>query len=331
MARRLTLGLVGGVVALLGLLGLSACRTLSKEEVERVLLDLPKNAALREHGLERLTVDGPDGALEFTFAHVPAAGPTQGPPLVLVHGTPSSVFTWTDLVFGRDDFGGIAGERDVYLLDVVGHGVTRTEGGPHSFQRCADWIVTFLEARGLSGVAVAGNSYGGEFVWRAALDRPDLISHVVLLDSAGYQRADDEWLPEEVAMRENGLAKIGYVLNSKERIRGALEPHFATVTDDQVAEIHAICDNEDNWHAMVDLARDENGTRQDELTTLEQPTLLLWGERDVAYPVERFARQFERDIPRARLHVIPDCGHYPQEERPRAVAEQIRAFLRDRH
>ena len=78
---------------------------------------------------------------------------------------------------------------------------------------------------------------------------------------------------------------------------------------------------------MVDLARDEEGTRSPELTSLTQPTLLLWGAEDEAYGVERFARLFERDIPNARLIVIEGSGHYPQESRPADVARHLREFL----
>jgi len=79
--------------------------------------------------------------------------------------------------------------------------------------------------------------------------------------------------------------------------------------------------------AMVELARDENGSRAGELEQLTQPTLLLWGARDIAYPPERFAALFERDIPAARLELIEGSGHYPQEERPDAVVKALESFL----
>lgn len=335
--RSITVAAASGVVAVLSFLGLGACTSTPKEEIEAALLGLPKNAALRAHGLQRrpMTVEltGETVEAELTYVHVPPRVPVSEPlpPVVLVHGTPSSLFTWAPLAFGQGDFGGLVDalpERDLYLLDVVGHGVTRTEAPPYSFQRCADWVAGALHGLGLRDVVLVGNSYGGEFVWRAALDHPDRIGRVVLLDSSGYPRADDEWLPEEEAMRGMSLAYVGWVLNSRDRIRTALAPHFPDgVSDDQVEEIHLVCDNADSWHAMVDLARDEEGTRSGELKALAQPTLLLWGAEDVAYGVERFARLFERDIPDARLVVIAGSGHYPHESRPADVAREIAAFL----
>ena len=52
------------------------------------------------------------------------------------------------------------------------------------------------------------------------------------------------------------------------------------------------------------------------LGAFETPTLLIWGEREIAYPLETFGRRFEADLPNSALRVLPEVGHYPQEERP---------------
>ena len=84
-----------------------------------------------------------------------------------------------------------------------------------------------------------------------------------------------------------------------------------------------------NWRAMVALCRDENGNRQSDLGQVGQPTLLLWGAEDIAYPVDRFAKAFEEAIPDARLAVIEGAGHYPFEERPAETAAALLAFLEE--
>jgi pimeloyl-ACP methyl ester carboxylesterase len=315
--------------------GLLACSSMDKSRIEGELLALAKNAPVAALGLERRTLEveleGERHQVEAVFYRAPRPvdrPPGPRPTVVLVHGTPSSLFSWTEVVFGGEGFEGLAATCDVVALDVIGHGVTPTRAPPYSFQRCADYVAGVLRGLGLEDVCLVGQSYGGEFVWRAALDHPELISRVVLIDSAGYPRRDDEWLPEEVKMREWWIARWGYVLNSRERILEALQPHFAEpVSADRRDEIYLCCANADSWRAMVDLARDENGTRSDELKTLRQPTLLLWGARDIAYKPERFAVLFERDLPDARLVLIEGSGHYPQEEQPAAVVDAIVSFV----
>ena len=49
---------------------------------------------------------------------------------------------------------------------------------------------------------------------------------------------------------------------------------------------------------MVDLARDENGEREHELSQLEPPTLLLWGADDIAYTLDHYAQRFADEIRR---------------------------------
>jgi pimeloyl-ACP methyl ester carboxylesterase len=314
----LLVGLAGG--AALG------CRAMDKSEIGARLLALPKNAPVAALGLQRnpmtLTVDGQARQVELVRYG------TGTPRIVFVHGTPGSLFTWSELVFGRDGGRGLAEDFGVLALDVVGHGVQPDALDPLTFQRAADYVGAALEALDLRDVCLVGHSYGGEFAWRAALDHPERVRELVLIDSAGYPRRDDEWLPEEVKMREWSIATWGWIFNSRERVRSALQPHFAEpVGDERLEEMFLCCNHRGNWRAMVQLARDENGTRAGELADLRARTLLVWGERDLAYGVERFARQFERDIPAARLEVVPGAGHYPHEERPDEVARLMREFL----
>ena len=263
---------------------LAACSSLPKEEIERQLMALPKNHAAAALGYSTLdasiSLAGKSRPVKFNWLR---AGTPGKPRLLLIHGTPGTALTWSELIFGAPGFEGLASDFDIYALEVIGHGGARTELSEYSFQICADYIRAFLDTLDLRDVCIVGQSYGGEFAWRAALDTPQRISRVVLVDSAGMPRNDDEWLPEEVKLRNWPGASLGYLLNSRERIRGALQPHFQTaVADERVEEMFLNCENADNWGAVVDLARDENGTRSLELSKLTQPTLLVWGELDIA-------------------------------------------------
>jgi pimeloyl-ACP methyl ester carboxylesterase len=336
MLRKSALILLAVLCSLgIGLFALLATGTLDKATIEARLLALDKNAAVRAAGLERRRFTFADAAgegsvaAELTYLHVPAApGAAAAPPIVLIHPTPHALTTWSELVFGGPGFAGLGGEFEVYALDVIGHGTTRTEAGPYSFQRCADWIAAALDALGLREVVLVGQSYGGEFAWRVAVDRPDLCAKLVLIDSSGLPRGDDEWLPEEVDMREMGLAPYGYVLNSVDRVRTALQPHFRDpVDEDRAREVFLVCESPDNWRAMIDLVRDENGSRAADLARIARPTLVLWGQDDIALGLERHGRRLAAAIPGATLEVLPACGHYPQEERPALVADALRRFV----
>ena len=305
---------------------------MGKQSLETKLLELPKNERARNIGLSRKTIEanlhGTPESFELTYLFVPAQNKSpKGPPVVLVHGTPATLFTWVPTIFGSEGQPGLAADRDVYAIEVIGHGLARGDGRPYTFEACALFVEAAIRGLGLDSVYLVGNSYGGEFVWRAALNAPELVASMAIMHASGYARKDGEWLPEEEVMRDNWLAKIGWMINSKKRVRKALEPHFAGVPEDRDTEIFLVCENAHNWKAMVDLVRDENGERQTELSNLQTPSLVLWGAREIAYPLETYGKRFAQDLPQSTLVVLPDCGHYPQEERPNAVAQALDSFF----
>ncbi len=331
--------LTGAVGLVLSGVVISGCGSMAVEEVREQTLSLPKNARLQEH-LRTGTTDAgePWMAAELLRAAPEAApaaagGAERAPvergarsPIVLVHGTPDGMGAWTRVLFGED---GIAGQEDIYTVEVLGHGMLGVEEGEVTFQRCADHVAGTLRALGLEGVTLVGNSYGGEFCWRAALDHPDLIAKVVLIDSSGLPRTREQFLSEEVKMREWSVARLGYLANSEPRVASALDPHFDGGADPgRVREVFLALQNRGNWNAMIDLVRDENGARAMELVGLGAPTLLIWGELDQAYPPDTFGATFAERIPSARLVVVEGAGHYPHEQAPATVAREILSFHR---
>jgi pimeloyl-ACP methyl ester carboxylesterase len=263
---------------------------------------------------------------------------------VLVHNTPSTLYSWVEMIYGTPPTGhpnsddsatggstgqvspGLAESRDVYAIEVIGHGIAPGDAGPYSFERCALFVEAAIRALGLEGVHLVGSSYGGEFAWRTALNAPELIASLVLLDSSGYPRRDGDWLSEEVLMRENSLATHAWVLNSRERVRSALEPHFQPIPPNRVDEFFLVCENAHNWSAMIDLVVDENGMRADEIPNIQAPTLVVWGAQDIAYGLDYYGKRFANEIKDAELFVVQDSGHYPHEQKPAVVIEQLARF-----
>jgi len=308
---------------------------MTKPELEQRLRQLGKNESLGELGRTTFVADLGQGPrdLELVYHRAPALNGVDAIPVVLVHNTPSTLFSWTELIYGGLESSGDAGfvglnaGRDVFAIEVIGHGIAPGDVAPCSFESCALFVSAAIRALGLERVHLVGSSYGGEFAWRAALNEPALIASLTLIDSSGFSRRPEDWLSEEIVMRENSLAKIGWMLNSRKRIEAALSPHFRGLPPDRVEEFFLVCENADNWKAMIDLVRDENGSREYELDNLRAPTLVLWGEADLAYPLDVYGQRFVDRIPSARLVTIPGAGHYPHEERPAEVVRLLSDFF----
>jgi pimeloyl-ACP methyl ester carboxylesterase len=61
--------------------------------------------------------------------------------------------------------------------------------------------------------------------------------------------------------------------------------------------------------------------------TIKAPVLIIWGREDEVVPLE-VGKNFERDIPGAKLAILPHCGHVPPEEEPQATRQAIMNFLK---
>lgn len=332
--RRSTLLLVGLAAALGGTALFASCSSLPKSSIREQLLALEVNAKVAETGLSSLEFDadlgdGPD-TYELVYLHVPAAEPDPSrAPIVLVHGTPDTLFAWTPLIFGEEGAAGLARDRDVYAIEVIGHGIAPGEVDTFTFEHCARFVNAAVRALDIEPAHVVGNSYGGEFAWRAVLNDPERFASLTVIDTSGYARRDSEFLPEELEMRENGLAGIGYLINARDRIETALAPHYDTIPEGRIEEVFLVCENSVNWNAMIDLVRDEEGHRQEEIANISVPTLVVWGENDLAYPVERFGEVFAQDVALAELVVFEDTGHYPHESRPEEFLARLETFYND--
>ena len=301
------------------------CRSVSRTEVEQGIRELGTNQALSGLKMETRTVpavlDGQKLDLELRWYRLGPQNSGQ-PKLVFVHGTPAAAEHWTELALGA---GGLAQDREVYLLEMIGHGYAPQELSKVTFQACADQVRTFLEALDLRDVTLIGHSYGGEFAWRCALDAPERVGRLVLIDSSGPARRDGEWLSEEEKMREWSIARYGWLASTPERVESALAIHFdGPIPPDRLQEMYLSCAHSAAWVGMVQLCRDENGQRFEQLSQWKKPVTLIWGEKDIAYRPERFLKEFQRVLAQARTVIIPGAGHYPHEVFPKQVADAIR-------
>jgi len=260
----------------------------------------------------------------------------SGPPLLLLHGHPQTHAMWSR-VAPR-----LAEEFTVVAADLRGYGQsskpeTTPDHEPYSKRAMARDQVGVMRHLGFERFSVAGHDRGGRCAYRLALDHPERVERLAVLDivSTGdmWRRVDMEFglvdwhwfflaqpapFPEEVI----GCNPDGYYFRG-DRSRfdpEALEDYLRCVSDRET--IHGMCEDY-RAGATVDHELDEadRGKRR-----IQCPLLVLWAGRDELgrwFDVLETWRGWADDVRGRAL----DSGHFLAEEAPEETYEELRAFF----
>ena len=227
-----------------------------------------------------------------------------GRPLLLAHG------------FGgaKEDFAEVvpvlAGRGwHVVAPDLRGHGESDHPPGPGSYSLhlfAAD-LLALADGLGWGRFVLLGHSLGGMAAQLLALDHPERLSGLVLMDtSPGPPEISGPGDPTDTPAQRRLLAeRPGY--------REFMDRKLAASSPDMTPPmVRDIMDPVDRLPALA---------------TLAVPTLVVVGEQDHAFVGP--SRAMAAAIPGARLAVVPDAGHSPQFEAPAAWWAAVGSFLDD--
>lgn len=252
-----------------------------------------------------------------------------GPPVVLVHGTPSHSVMWRQVLPAL-----VAGGRRVVCYDLLGYGASeRPTARDTSVTAQTDLLVALLDTLRLDQVDLVGHDIGGAIVQRLAVLHPDRLRRVVLADTVSY----DSWpsptwrriiddhleryealpLPEFQALltRQLQMTVVDPARMAGEVLDAYLEP-LASPLGKASFFCHQVR-HYDSRHTQQIAHR---------LPELVMPVLILWGEADQWQPLA-YAERLARDIPSAELRVISNAGHFLTEDAPDVVSQTLAGFL----
>ena len=260
----------------------------------------------------------------------------SGPPLLLLHGHPQTHAMW-NAVAPR-----LANDFTVVAADLRGYGgsskpPTTPDHEPYSKRAMARDQVAVMEALGFERFNVCGHDRGGRCAYRLALDHPERVLKLAVLDivptAEMWRRADMElglvdwhwfFLAQPHPFPERLIAAAPdefYFRGDRSRFhREALADYLRCVHDPET--IHAMCEDY-RAGATIDYELDEadRGRRK-----IACPLLALWAGRDELgrwFDVLEVWRRWADDV---RGRAI-DCGHFLAEEAPHEVYAELRAFF----
>ena len=284
---------------------------------DRSLADLKPRWALPPS--EFLAIDG-------MLVHLRDQGPRDDPaPIVLLHGTSASLHTWEGWVTS------LQAKRRVISLDLPGFGLTGPfPDGDYRMSHYSAFLAHVLDQLQVPRAVVAGNSFGGQLAWQFALDHPQRVERLVLVDAAGYPRNATS-IPIGFRLAQiPALAPLMANLLPRQMIEASIRNVYgdpSKVSDELIDRYYELILRAGNREALRQrFIQAEAGQGFTRIAELKVPTLIIWGGRDELIPPDN-AERFKRDIQGSRLVLFDDLGHVPQEEDPARTVAVLMGFL----
>jgi pimeloyl-ACP methyl ester carboxylesterase len=248
----------------------------------------------------------------------------DGPPVVLVHGTPSWSYLW------RKVANELAGRFTVYVYDLLGYGTSeKREGQDVSIPAQTRVLAELLDLWDLQEPCIAGHDFGGAITLRLMLLDGRQFRRLALCDAVAIA----PWITPFSRHVQRYLEAFQTVPEHIHREMLAAHLRTAIARDMSDAELEPYLRP---WLGPVGQAAyyrqvaqfDERYTREIEprYGEIDTPTLVLWGEQD-GWLAPEFGRRLADAIPDARLARVPDAGHFVPEDQPGSATDALAGFF----
>ncbi|MFZ3154617.1 alpha/beta fold hydrolase [Pseudomonas sp.] len=265
-------------------------------------------------------------AIDGMLVHLRDQGPRDDPaPIVLLHGTSASLHTWEGWVAA------LQAKRRVISLDLPGFGLTGPfPDGDYRMAHYSALLAHVLDQLQVPRAVVAGNSFGGQLAWQFALDHPQRVERLVLVDAAGYPRNATS-MPIGFRLAQIPvLAPLMANLLPRQMIEASIRNVYGDpdkVSDELIDRYYELTLRAGNREALRQrFIQVDAGRGHTRIAELKVPTLIIWGGRDELIPPVN-AERFNRDIEGSRLVLFDELGHVPQEEDPARTVAVLMGFL----
>lgn len=258
-----------------------------------------------------------------------------GPLVMLLHGFPEFWYAWRRQILTLAE----AGFR-VVAPDLRGYNLSDKPAGIAAYapRLIVDDVRALLTHLGAERASVVGHDLGAGVGWAFAMRHPDALERLAILNGPhpvtmlrAMRRPRQlvkswyvflfqlPWLPEYLT-RRNGFAMLFSALESL--------PSAARLSAQEREAYRAAFEEPGALHAMINyyraMMRPSGAVK---MQPIGAEVLVLWGAGD-PYLGPELATPLARWVPRARVEIFPDVGHFIQHERPQQVSEHLIRFLR---
>lgn len=252
------------------------------------------------------------------------------PTFILLHGFGASLFSWREIVQPLSAYG------TVIAYDRPAFGLTERpmewEGAnPYSQEAQIELLIDLMNTLRIEKAILVGNSAGGTIAMLAALQHPERVESLILVDPAVYAGGGaPAWM--RLLLNTPQMNHLGPLFARQIQTRGPeiiqMAWHDPSKITDEIMEGYAKPLQAENWDKalwyLTVSSRESN--LQNQLQNFNMPVLIITGDNDRIVPTEQSIR-LASEIPNAQLVVIPQSGHVPHEEKPQEFMQAVISFL----
>jgi pimeloyl-ACP methyl ester carboxylesterase len=252
--------------------------------------------------------------------------------ILMIHGLGSYLPAW------KKNINDLSKSYRVIAVDLPGYG--KSSKAPHSglMTFYAGVIADLIQELDLGPVNLAGHSMGGQIAMVLALEKPELVKRLILVDPAGFEAfhaGQKNWFKD--VMTPNLVR-----LTTVDAIETNLASNFHRMPKDAVFMIEdriAMRDADDFENYCLAVARSVHGMVDEpvleKLSDINMPTLIFFGEDDMLIPNRYLNPGFTRKIAEtgaglikgSKLVMVPKCGHFMMFEKAEVFNSETRNFI----
>jgi pimeloyl-ACP methyl ester carboxylesterase len=237
----------------------------------------------------------------------------EGEPLLILHGWDGSSNSWVDVQKILASQG-----LKVIVLDLPGFGKSKSPFYPWGVADYSELVLKFINKIGLEKVNLMGHSFGGRIAIKFAVSHPEKLKKLILCASAGVKHPLT--LSQLIILKISIVGNFFFSKRPLKRLKDIAQNFFYTfLRHKDYIKAKGVMKETLKKVLEEDL--------KPELFQIKANTLLIWGEKDKAVPLED-AHLMKKSIPQSFLEIIPGASHTPNLEVPEKVADIVINFLK---
>ena len=261
--------------------------------------------------------------------HVVDEGPSDGLPVLLLHGEP----TWSFLYRHMIPVLAAEGLRAV-APDYLGFGRSDkpTEREWYTYDRHSGSIQALVDRLGLTGVTVVMQDWGGPIGFRLAVERPDIVDRLVVLNTGIFsgRPPSDAWLRFRDFMRRVDLEiRPGQLVNLTcgntlpgDVVAGYDAPHPVPESRVGVVMFPELVPTSPDHPAAAKMLEVRDGVKR-----WERPALVLFSDSDPIFSLAAAEAMAARIPGAGPAEIVQGAGHFLQEQKGEEIARRVARFV----